>query len=262
MFFLKTMFEFVLLAYLPHTLVYADPVSYKRQTVRDLTPNPGSCEIQVVGFEAICPTSTDNPDGKTYIEGRVFNTTIRDTGGVVMPFDWTLQEEITPLNGTNHTGAPKVRSPGYGPDADSNNCNPIQVMFYRNEGLFSVRYVTPGKGPWWWVDCPGPGAVIGAVGAVGAVGYERKEEGGLLIPIELLDCIPDPEKLATDEDIDLQVREILISKPGFSDWDQDDEHNDIGEDIDEFIGQQDEISLNCTWGRDSNLEDENILFTI
>jgi hypothetical protein len=97
---------------------------------------------------------------------------------------------------------------------------------------------------------------------------ERKREvedlrqKGSFIPIKLLDCIPDPEKLATDEDIDLQVREILISKPGFSGWDQDDEHIDNEENIDKFIGQQDEISLNCTWGRDSNLEVEDILYTI
>ena len=43
------------------------------------------------------------------------------------------------------------------------------------------------------------------------------------IPIKLLKPIPDPEKLTTEEEIELQVQEPLILIPGFNGYDMDEE---------------------------------------
>jgi hypothetical protein len=42
------------------------------------------------------------------------------------------------------------------------------------------------------------------------------QEGYQFIPIDLYKAIPDPEKLTTDADIELQLREALISMYGFT----------------------------------------------
>ena len=93
------------------------------------------------------------------------------------------------------------------------------------------------------------------------------------IPIELLKPIPDPEKLTTEEEIELQVQEALISIPGFNGYDIDEERpqfvvggvekvnvDDVDDAIDprllhgpgwEVATQQDYISLDNTWEKDS-----------
>ncbi|KFY30386.1 hypothetical protein V493_01953 [Pseudogymnoascus sp. VKM F-4281 (FW-2241)] len=135
----KTICELVLLAYLPCMLVYADPVS-KLKAVQYLTPNVDLCQTQIFGYEAIWNPATDDIDAKIST-GRIFNASIRDTAGVVVPLDWEPSEELSAFTKTNNSGAPKVRSMGYY-DKGSSNCKPIQVMFYDNRGFLSAtRYV-------------------------------------------------------------------------------------------------------------------------
>ncbi|OAF54276.1 hypothetical protein VC83_09444 [Pseudogymnoascus destructans] len=77
------------------------------------------------------------------------------------------------------------------------------------------------------------------------------------IPIELFNPIPDPEKLITDKEIDIQVKEALISLPEFNGVSF--EYEELGAigvidpGLQEFTSQQDFISFEGTniWGRDS-----------
>ncbi|KFZ16326.1 hypothetical protein V501_02274 [Pseudogymnoascus sp. VKM F-4519 (FW-2642)] len=142
------MFGFVLFVYLPCILVYADLVSYERQNTRDLTPKLDLCQAQVFGYEAIWNPATDDIDAKIDT-GRIFNASIRDTAGVVVPLDWALSEELSPLTKINNSSAPKVRSMGHYYEG-SNNCKPIQVTFYDNRGFLSaIRYVNLKKFTGW-----------------------------------------------------------------------------------------------------------------
>jgi hypothetical protein len=66
--------------------------------------------MQVIRYEVeFCIVVYNHLDGETYTKGRTFNTTIRDTGGVITAFDWT-RGVSTPLNGTNHGGVARVKS--------------------------------------------------------------------------------------------------------------------------------------------------------
>ncbi|OAF58889.1 hypothetical protein VC83_06159 [Pseudogymnoascus destructans] len=77
------------------------------------------------------------------------------------------------------------------------------------------------------------------------------------IPIELFNPIPDPEKPITDKEIDIQVKEALISLPEFNGVSF--EYEELGAigvidpGLQEFTSQQDFISFEGTniWGRDS-----------
>ncbi|OAF59409.1 hypothetical protein VC83_04216 [Pseudogymnoascus destructans] len=77
------------------------------------------------------------------------------------------------------------------------------------------------------------------------------------IPIELFNPILDPEKLITDKEIDIQVKEALVSLPEFNGVSF--EYEELGAigvidpGLQEFTSQQDFISFEGTniWGRDS-----------
>lgn len=132
-------------------LVYADPVS-RHEAVTDLTTNSDPCQIEVFGYEVeFCVSIQNSLDGKIYTKGRTFNANFGDTDGIITPFNWTRAEDFTPLNGTNHGGAARVKSLGYTPYPDhSSNCKPMQFMVYDDQGSTKiVEYFTPGKGPSW-----------------------------------------------------------------------------------------------------------------
>ncbi|OBT46477.1 hypothetical protein VE00_03263 [Pseudogymnoascus sp. WSF 3629] len=92
--------------------------------------------------------------------------------------------------------------------------------------------------------------------------------GNSLIPPELLVPIPDPEKALTDQDIELQVREILITMPEFSGVVIPDTDITVGlgrttqDAIDprlEFESQQDYISLGNSFNSD---DDDEVQFNL
>lgn len=144
--FSETIAKFVLFTY---TLIYAETISYERQTTRTLVSEP--CQFQILGFEGeFCITETSSGDNITYSDGRTFNTTFEDTNGVITLFKWT-NEVYTPLDGSNNSGKPKVRALEYTPlDSSSSDCKPMQFTVYNSQGYASaVEYFTLGKGPSW-----------------------------------------------------------------------------------------------------------------
>lgn len=89
--------------------------------------------------------------------------------------------------------------------------------------------------------------------------------GNSLIPQELLQAIPDPEKALTEEDIELQVKEALISFPEFSGVVIPNSTITVGSTADlinprvEFESQQDFVSIEDSFNID---QEEEIQFSL